>query len=118
MNGKAGFDTSVMKVNAQELPLVRTPEEDAERGKQLLLLLSLRDETLEAEMQPRESRGEPRLAEISRRDAGGGDEADAGHGQDTSMTCPGHVLRRRRSGCASTGSSVRATLFPPQGLLH
>ena len=50
---KAGFDTSVMKVNAQELPLVRTPEEDAERGKQLLLLLSLRDETLEAEMQPR-----------------------------------------------------------------
>jgi len=46
---KAGFDTSVMKVNAQELPFVRTPEEDAERGKQLLLLLSLRDETLEAE---------------------------------------------------------------------
>ena len=27
MNGKAGFDTAVMKVNAQELPLVRTPEE-------------------------------------------------------------------------------------------
>jgi hypothetical protein len=68
--GAAGFDTSLLKVNAQELPLVRTPAEDASAGKQMLVLLSLRPEVLKAQAkavrQERfEREGDPTLLEAA-----------------------------------------------------
>ena len=43
------FDVQPLKVNAAELPMVRTPDEDTRHGKQLLLLLAPRPEKLAAE---------------------------------------------------------------------
>lgn len=64
----AGFEASVLKVNALELPLVRTPAEDGSFGKQLLVLLALRPEVLTAQAtllrQERfEREGDPTLLE-------------------------------------------------------